>query len=99
MPWPRPAWLRSAQQALEDPVDRRRRAKIVLSARFREVVLADQAWVAPGDSRPLGRQVRSVRVDGIEMLEVASGPASTASSTTGTTDGAGRRDRSRGTCL
>jgi GT2 family glycosyltransferase len=69
-----PAWLPSAERALEDPSIAVVGPKIVLSARFREVVLDDQPWVAPGDGRPLGRQVRSVRVDGIEMLEVASGP-------------------------
>ena len=69
-----PGWLRSAARALEDPSVAVVGPKIVLSARFREVVLADQVWEAPGDSRSLGRQLRSVRVDGVEMLEVATGP-------------------------
>ncbi len=69
-----PGWLPSAVAALEDPSLAVVGPKIVLSARFREVVLADEAWEAPGDGRSLGRQVRSVRVDGVEMLEVAAGP-------------------------
>ncbi len=69
-----PGWLRSAERALEDPSVAVVGPKLVLSTRFREVVLADEPWQAPGDSRSLGRQVRSVRVDGIEMLEVAIGP-------------------------
>jgi hypothetical protein len=69
-----PGWLPSAARALEDPSVAAVGPKIVLSARYREVVLADPAWEAAGDSRSLGRQLRSVRVDGIEMLEVATGP-------------------------
>ncbi len=69
-----PEWLRTAAQALEDPSVAVVGPKIVLSTRFWEVVLADEAWESPGDSRALGRQVRSVKVDGIEMLEVATGP-------------------------
>ena len=48
--------------------------KVLLSGWYREVVLDDEEWYAPGDSRPLGRQVRSVIVDGGEMLEEAAGP-------------------------
>ena len=69
-----PGWLRSAAGALEEPGVAVVGPKVVLAARFREVVLPDQAWQNPGDDRSLGRQVRSVRADGIEMLEIAAGP-------------------------
>jgi GT2 family glycosyltransferase len=69
-----PGWLRSATEALEDPGVAVVGPKVVLAARFREVVLPDQSWQAPGDDRSLGRQVRSVKVDGVEVLEIAAGP-------------------------
>ena len=48
--------------------------KLVLSDRYREVVFDDQEWHAEGDDRALGRQVRSVTVDGADGLEQVIGP-------------------------
>jgi hypothetical protein len=47
--------------------------KVVLAGSYREVVLDDTEWYAPGDARPLGRQVRSVVVNGAELLDKAIG--------------------------
>jgi N-acetylglucosaminyl-diphospho-decaprenol L-rhamnosyltransferase len=70
----RPGWLAAARTALADPSVAAVGPKVVLARGYREVVLADDEWQAPGDSRPLGRQVRSVRVNGSEVLEKAAGP-------------------------
>ena len=69
-----PSWLKSAATVLEEPSVAAVGPKVLLAARFRQIVFPDQAWAAPGDDRPLGRQVRSVTVAGAERLEVASGP-------------------------
>jgi GT2 family glycosyltransferase len=62
------AWLASAAAILADRGVAAVTPKVVLSGQFREVMLADEEWFAPPDRRPLGRQLRSVRVDGAERL-------------------------------
>ena len=47
--------------------------KVVLDGIFAEIVLDDEPWLAPGDARPLGRQLRSVTVGGVEVLEELQG--------------------------
>lgn len=69
-----PGWLAAAEEALGDTSVAAVGPKVVLTTRYREVRFPDQEWFAPGDKRPLGRQIRSVTVDGAEVLEVASGP-------------------------
>lgn len=69
-----PGWLASAERVLADPTVAAVGPKLVFAARYREVVLADEEWHAPGDARALGRQVRSVQVGGIEALASATGP-------------------------
>jgi len=61
-------WLDNAAKALKDPSVAAVGPKMVLHGRYREVVLADEEWCAPGDHRKLGRQVRSVVVEGDELL-------------------------------
>jgi GT2 family glycosyltransferase len=68
-----PHWLASAAETLKDESVAAVGPKVVLSTRYREVHFPDQAWYAPGDKRPLGRQLRSVTVDGTELLEAATG--------------------------
>ena len=69
-----PEWLPSAERALADPTVAAVAPKLVFSARYREVVFPDEEWHAPGDPRPLGRQVRSVQVAGTEVLAASTGP-------------------------
>jgi N-acetylglucosaminyl-diphospho-decaprenol L-rhamnosyltransferase len=69
-----PGWLSSATAALSDESVAAVGPKLLLSARFREIRFPDEEWYAPGDERPLGRQIRSVTVNGAELIEAASGP-------------------------
>ena len=69
-----PGWLAAAVTVLEDPSVAVVGPKVLLASRYREVVLDDPVWHAPGDARPLGRQVRSVTIAGTEMLGAAAGP-------------------------
>jgi GT2 family glycosyltransferase len=64
-----PDWLRASGAVLEDPMIAAVGPKVVLSELFREVVLPDPPWQAPGDERTLGRQIRSVRVNETEVLD------------------------------
>jgi len=68
-----PNWLEASAKALEDPNVAAVGPKILLAGWYREVVLPDDDWHAPGDARPLGRQVRSVTVHGAEVMPVAIG--------------------------
>ena len=61
-------------ETLKDPSVAAVGPKVVLSTRYREVQYPDEEWHAPGDNRPLGRQLRSVSVDGTELLDAAVGP-------------------------
>jgi hypothetical protein len=69
-----PNWLAAATTALADPSVAAVGPKVVLARRYREIVLPDEEWRAPGDDRPLGRQVRSVQVNGAELLAGVAGP-------------------------
>ncbi|HET9060152.1 MAG TPA: glycosyltransferase [Acidimicrobiales bacterium] len=67
-------WLNAACAALADKEVAAVGPKLVLAEPYREVVLADEPWSAPGDHRKLGRQLRSVTVDGNEVLDRLEGP-------------------------
>lgn len=67
-------WVAAATRVLEDESIAAVGPKVLLSGWFREVVLPDRVWHAPGDERRLGRQIRSVRVDGEEVLGRLVGP-------------------------
>jgi GT2 family glycosyltransferase len=69
-----PDWLSAGAEALKDSAVAAVGPKVVLATRYREVRYPDQEWYAPGDKRPLGRQLRSVTVDGVELLDAARGP-------------------------
>ena len=69
-----PGWLAAAAESLKDEGVAAVGPKLVLSDRYREVVFDDQEWHAEGDDRALGRQVRSVTVDGADGLEQVIGP-------------------------
>jgi len=69
-----PGWLRAAERVLADRSVAAVAPKLVFLARYREVAFPDQEWQAPGDPRPLGRQVRSVLVGSQEVVAAATGP-------------------------
>ncbi len=64
-----PNWIESARTVLADPAVAAVTPKVVLDGLFGEVLLDDEPWLAPGDARPLGRQLRSVTVDTADVLE------------------------------
>jgi GT2 family glycosyltransferase len=68
-----PSWLSSAALALGDPSVAAVTPKVVLAGRFAEVSVPAEAWFAPGDSRPLGLQVRALTVNGRDALAGALG--------------------------
>ncbi len=63
-----PDWLRAARVVLADATVAAVTPKVVLAGRFAEIVLDDEPWHGPGDARSLGRQLRTVTVDGAEVL-------------------------------
>jgi GT2 family glycosyltransferase len=69
-----PGWARAACEVLAQPAVAAVGPKIVLAGRYRQVLLEDSEWRAPGDPRPLGRQIRSVTVGGHDVLAEAGGP-------------------------
>jgi N-acetylglucosaminyl-diphospho-decaprenol L-rhamnosyltransferase len=68
-----PGWLKAAEAALEGPGVAAVTPKVLLSGWWGEVAFDDQPWHAPGDRRPFGRRVTSVRVGGVEVLHRALG--------------------------
>ena len=69
-----PQWLDAARAALADPTVAAVTPKVVLDGEFAEIILDDEPWQAPGDARPLGRQLHSVTVGSVEVLEDVRGP-------------------------
>jgi GT2 family glycosyltransferase len=63
-----PAWLERAGEVLSDPEVAAVGPKIRLTTPYREVVLPDH-HEAPADHRSLGRQLRSVTVEGVEVAD------------------------------
>jgi GT2 family glycosyltransferase len=68
-----PGWLAAATRILADPQIAAVTPKVRLSGWWREVVLPNQVWSAPGDARPLGRQVHTITVGGRDVLANAVG--------------------------
>ena len=68
-----PSWLATASEVLADPSVGAVTPKVLLDGLFAEITVPDDTWFAPGDARPLGRQVRSLTVDGREVLAAAVG--------------------------
>ncbi len=62
-------WLGAAADRLEDPTIGAVTPKVLLAGWWGEVVADDDTSRVPGDTRPLGRQLFSVRVDDIEVLD------------------------------
>lgn len=67
-------WIASASSALEDPTVAAVGPKMVLTGRYLEVQLDDETFWAPGDLRPLGRQLFSVSLSGRDVLPYLVGP-------------------------
>lgn len=68
-----PNWLSSASAVLDDPSVAAVTPKVLIEGPHAEIVLEDEVWFAPGDARPLGRQVRSITAGGREVLATALG--------------------------
>ena len=66
-------WLPSAAAVLDAPDVAAVTPKVVLDTPYMEVTVPGDAWFAPGDARPLGRQIRALTVDGRDVLEAAVG--------------------------
>lgn len=66
-------WLDSAEAALADPQVAAVTPKVVLASPYLEVAVAGDTWYAPGDPRPLGRQIRSLTAGGRDVLAAAVG--------------------------
>ena len=99
-----PGWIEAAGAALADPTVAAVTPKVVLDGLFGEILLDDDPWFAPGDVRPLGRQLTSVTVGATDVLEDgAAAPGSTTpsapSSTASRHGGDGRRDADPSTSL
>ncbi len=71
---PLPGWLSGSAAVLEDPSVAAVGPKLLLRQAYAEIRMPGPEWYSPGDPRPLGRQIRSVRVDGLEVLDQATGP-------------------------
>jgi GT2 family glycosyltransferase len=63
-----PSWMPSAAAAIDERGLAAVTPKVVLAGLWREVILPDETWYAPGDARPLGRQIRSVTAGGDDVL-------------------------------
>jgi hypothetical protein len=68
-----PDWLTSASERLADPTVGAVTPKVRLSGWYREVLLGDEEWFAPGDSRPLGRRLLRLESDGHDVMASAMG--------------------------
>jgi GT2 family glycosyltransferase len=69
-----PTWLAGAEAALSVPSVAAVTPKVLLQGWFGQVNLSDEAWYAPSDARPLGRQLTSVCYGGEELLDRLVGP-------------------------
>jgi GT2 family glycosyltransferase len=69
-----PSWLDVCQEALADPSVAAVTPKVLLSGWYGQLLATGDAWYAPADERPLGRQLTSVTVDGEELLDRLVGP-------------------------
>jgi GT2 family glycosyltransferase len=63
-----PMWLESAAAALADPSVAVVSPKLLLAEQYAEVRLNDEPHFAPGDGRPLGRQLVEATVEGLDVL-------------------------------
>jgi GT2 family glycosyltransferase len=63
-----PRWLELSACRLTDAAIAAVAPKLLLSGRFAEVRFPDDAYFAPGDGRPLGRQLFTATVDGADVL-------------------------------
>ena len=68
------SWLASAEAALSDPSVGAVTPKVLLEGWYGQMVPNEETWYAPADARPLGRQLTSVRHDGVEVLDRVVGP-------------------------
>jgi GT2 family glycosyltransferase len=67
-------WLDATEPALGDPSVAAVTPKVLLDGWYGQLPAADEVWYAPGDTRPLGRQLTSVRHGGDELIDRLVGP-------------------------
>ena len=67
-------WLDVCELTLTDPSVAAVTPKVLLDGWYGQLLPDDEAWFAPSDARPLGRQVTSVVHDGAELLDRLVGP-------------------------
>jgi GT2 family glycosyltransferase len=63
-----PGWLDAASRTLADSEVAAVAPKLLFVGQFARVNLLDESHFAPGDGRPLGRQLFEVMVDGLDVL-------------------------------
>jgi GT2 family glycosyltransferase len=62
-------WLAGAARLLEDPTIGAVSPRVVLAGRYLEIVLDDEPFLAGGDSRPLGRQLTTATIGGVDVID------------------------------
>ena len=67
-------WLDAAGATLQDATIAAVGPKVLLSGRYLEVILDDDAWAAPQDSDPLGRCITSATLGGVDVVSGLVGP-------------------------
>jgi glycosyltransferase involved in cell wall biosynthesis len=85
-----PNWLDAARRVFSDPTVAAVTPKVLLHGTFAELMVDDDPWFAPDDARPLGRQIESVTVDGVEVIEQLRGGGVHATEHAPTNDGPAR---------
>lgn len=68
------SWISAAEDVLARPEVAAVTPKIVLSGEYGELVFDDEEWFSPGDPRPLGRQLTSASLGGVDVLDRLLGP-------------------------
>lgn len=69
-----PSWLDVCEEALADPSVAVVTPKVLLDGWYGQLLASGDAWYAPSDERPLGRQLTSVTHGGRELLDQLVGP-------------------------
>jgi hypothetical protein len=64
-----PSWLDVCEEALGDPSVAAVTPKVLLEGWYGQLLATGDAWYAPSDERPLGRQLTSVTHAGEELLD------------------------------
>src|SRR4051794_2391038 len=69
-----PAWIATAAEVLADPTIAVACPKLLFARPHAEILLTDEVFKAPGDDRPLGRQLHAVSAGDRDVLARLVGP-------------------------